>query len=79
MNEQALVAGIGDPGRKARSIMNSTSPACSGELSKLRRLEATRSAPRTIPFENFLFGKGELSDAFGEALAERAPTQITPS
>jgi REP-associated tyrosine transposase len=27
MSEQVVVAGIGDPGRKARSIMNSTSPA----------------------------------------------------
>jgi REP element-mobilizing transposase RayT len=27
MSEQAVVAGIGDPGREARSIMNSTSPA----------------------------------------------------
>ena len=35
-------------------------------------LEAIRSAQRTITFENFLFAEGEVSDAFAEALAERA-------
>ena len=35
-------------------------------------LEAIRSAQRTITFENFLFREGEISDAFAEALAERA-------
>jgi cardiolipin synthase len=35
-------------------------------------LEAIRSAQRTITFENFLFREGEVSDAFAEALAERA-------
>jgi cardiolipin synthase len=35
-------------------------------------LEAIRSAQRTITFENFLWKEGEVSDAFAEALAERA-------
>lgn len=35
-------------------------------------LSAIRSAQRTITFENFLFREGEISDAFAEALAERA-------
>ena len=35
-------------------------------------LEAIRSAERTITFENFLFAEGEVSDAFADALAERA-------
>ena len=35
-------------------------------------LDGIRSARRTITFENFLFREGEVSDAFGEALADRA-------
>lgn len=35
-------------------------------------LGAIRSAQRTITFENFLFREGEVSDAFANALAERA-------
>ena len=35
-------------------------------------LNAIRSAQRTITFENFLFREGEISDAFAQALAERA-------
>lgn len=35
-------------------------------------LAAIRSAKRTITFENFLFREGEISDAFAEALGERA-------
>jgi hypothetical protein len=35
-------------------------------------LSAIRSAERTITFENFLLSEGEVSDAFAEALAERA-------
>ena len=35
-------------------------------------LDAIRSAERTITFENFLFAEGEVSDAFANALAERA-------
>lgn len=35
-------------------------------------LEGIRSAQRTITFENFLFHEGRISDAFAEALAERA-------
>lgn len=35
-------------------------------------LRAIRSAKRTITFENFLLKKGEISDRFAEALAERA-------
>jgi cardiolipin synthase len=39
-------------------------------------LEAIRSAQRTITFENFLFREGEVSDAFAEALAERARASV---
>ena len=35
-------------------------------------LKAIRCARHTITFENFLFKEGEVSDAFAEALAERA-------
>lgn len=35
-------------------------------------LDAIRSAEQTITFENFLFHEGQVSDAFAEALAERA-------
>jgi cardiolipin synthase A/B len=35
-------------------------------------LAAVRSARRTITFENFVFTEGRISDAFAEALAERA-------
>jgi len=35
-------------------------------------LEAIRSAQQTITFENFLFREGQISDAFAQALAERA-------
>ncbi|HEU4772707.1 MAG TPA: phospholipase D-like domain-containing protein, partial [Candidatus Udaeobacter sp.] len=35
-------------------------------------LNGIRSAQRTITFENFLFREGEVSDAFAEALADRA-------
>jgi cardiolipin synthase A/B len=35
-------------------------------------LNGIRSAKRTITFENFLFREGEISDAFAEALADRA-------
>jgi cardiolipin synthase len=35
-------------------------------------LNGIRSAQRTITFENFLFREGEVSDAFAQALAERA-------
>ncbi len=35
-------------------------------------LEAIRSARRTITFENFLLTEGQISDAFAQALAERA-------
>ena len=39
-------------------------------------LAAIRSAQRTITFENFLFQEGEVSDAFAEALAERAKAGV---
>ncbi len=39
-------------------------------------LEAIRSAHHTITFENFLFKEGEVSDAFAEALAERARSGV---
>ena len=35
-------------------------------------LSRIRSDQRTITFENFLFQEGEISDAFAQALAERA-------
>ena len=35
-------------------------------------LEGIRSARQTITFENFLFHEGEVTDAFAEALADRA-------
>jgi cardiolipin synthase len=35
-------------------------------------IEAIRAAERTITFENFVFSEGRVSDAFAEALAERA-------
>ena len=35
-------------------------------------LSGIRSAQHTITFENFLFQEGEISDAFAQALAERA-------
>ena len=35
-------------------------------------LEGIRSAQRTITFENFLWREGQVTDAFAEALAERA-------
>jgi cardiolipin synthase len=40
-------------------------------------LEAIRSAKRTITFENFLWKEGEISDAFAEALVERANAGVT--
>src|SRR5436189_6235505 len=39
-------------------------------------LNAIRSAQRTITFENFLFREGEISDAFAQALAERARNRV---
>jgi len=39
-------------------------------------LKAIRSAQRSITFENFLFREGEVSDAFAEALAERARSGV---
>jgi len=39
-------------------------------------LAAIRSARKTITFENFLFKEGDISDAFAEALAERARAGI---
>ncbi len=40
-------------------------------------LRAIRSAERTITFENFLWREGEVTDAFAEALAERARAGVT--
>lgn len=39
-------------------------------------LGAIRSAKQTICFENFLWHEGEISDAFAEALAERAAAGV---
>lgn len=51
---------------------NKVTPLENGEQIFPAMLEAIRSAERTITFENFLFREGEISDAFAEALAERA-------
>ena len=39
-------------------------------------LRAIRSAERTITFENFLWKEGEISDAFAQALIERAEAGV---
>jgi len=51
---------------------NDVTPLQNGDEIFPAMLEAIRSAERTITFENFLFSEGEISDAFAEALAERA-------
>ena len=51
---------------------NKIAPLENGDQIFPARLNGIRSAQRTITFENFLFREGEVSDAFAEALAERA-------
>jgi phosphatidylserine/phosphatidylglycerophosphate/cardiolipin synthase-like enzyme len=51
---------------------NQITPLENGDHIFPAMLKAIRSAQRTITFENFLFREGEVSDAFAQALAERA-------
>ena len=51
---------------------NSVKPLENGDQIFPAMLNGIRSAKRSITFENFLFKEGEVSDAFAEALAERA-------
>ena len=51
---------------------NQITPLENGDQIFPAMLKAIRSAQRTITFENFLFREGEVSDAFAQALAERA-------
>ena len=51
---------------------NKITPLENGDHIFPAMLKAIRSAQRTITFENFLFREGEVSDAFAQALAERA-------
>jgi hypothetical protein len=51
---------------------NKVTPLENGDQIFPAMLCGIRSAQRTITFENFLFQEGEVSDAFAQALAERA-------
>ena len=51
---------------------NSVRPLENGDQIFPAMLDGIRSAKRSITFENFLFREGEISDAFADALAERA-------
>ena len=51
---------------------NKVTPLENGDQIFPAMLSGIRSAQRTITFENFLFREGEISDAFAQALAERA-------
>ena len=51
---------------------NQVTPLQNGDEIFPVMLAAIRSAERTITFENFLFAEGEVTDAFADALAERA-------
>jgi len=51
---------------------NKVTPLENGDQIFPAMLSGIRSAQRTITFENFLFQEGEISDAFAQALAERA-------
>ncbi|HEX8678998.1 MAG TPA: phospholipase D-like domain-containing protein [Chthoniobacterales bacterium] len=53
------------PGNEVTTLQN-------GEQIFPAMLEGIRSAQRTITFENFLWREGAVSDAFAEALVERA-------
>jgi cardiolipin synthase A/B len=51
---------------------NKVTPLENGDQIFPAMLSGIRSAQCTITFENFLFQEGEISDAFAQALAERA-------
>ena len=51
---------------------NKVTPLENGDEIFPAMLNGIRLAQRTITFENFLFREGEVSDAFAEALADRA-------
>jgi cardiolipin synthase A/B len=51
---------------------NKVTPRENGDEIFPAMLNGIRSAQRTITFENFRFREGEISDAFAQALAERA-------
>jgi phosphatidylserine/phosphatidylglycerophosphate/cardiolipin synthase-like enzyme len=51
---------------------NTITPLENGDQIFPAMLSGIRSAQRTITFENFLFQEGEISNAFAQALAERA-------
>ena len=55
---------------------NKVTPLENGENIFPALLKAIRSAQRTITFENFLWAEGEVTDAFAEALAERAQAGV---
>ena len=55
---------------------NKVTPLENGDEIFPAMLNAIRSAQRTITFENFLFREGEISDAFAQALAERARNRV---
>ena len=59
---------LGPPLEKGNKI----TPLENGDQIFPAMLNGIRSAQRTITFENFLFREGEVSDAFAQALAERA-------
>ena len=51
---------------------NKIAPLENGDQIFPAMLNGIRSAKRTITIENFLFREGEVSDAFAEAVADRA-------
>jgi cardiolipin synthase len=55
---------------------NKITPLENGDHIFPAMLKAIRSAQRTITFENFLFHEGEVSEAFAQALAERARSGV---
>ena len=55
---------------------NKVTPLENGDQIFPAMLRGIRSAQRTITFENFLFQEGEISDAFAQALAERARSGV---
>jgi cardiolipin synthase len=56
---------------------NTVTPLENGDHIFPAMLSGIRSAQRTITFENFLFQEGEISDAFAQALAERARAGVS--
>lgn len=55
---------------------NKVTPLQNGDEIFPAMLDGIRSAQRTITFENFLFREGNVSDAFAEALVERAAAGV---